>query len=244
MSNLFNIIERAYKKLKASIYFDKTQLVLRNKIVMYEGDDCEKFEEKLHKLADKLTASESEWTQFENELLKTIEVLAFPKKIKDDSNENLIRNDCSDSVEIERAQYFFDMNVEGQILGVLWILFFGIDIDENLYKNSYGNRLKPRVKKEKKLKVDENLTFSPYLFKPYYNQYETWRDIGLKLAQDYLNKEQDVLIITMDFKDFYHSVDFSEKEFKNFYKDYCKKRESIGIDFKLEKRINLFVCIC
>ncbi|WP_010249290.1 reverse transcriptase domain-containing protein [Acetivibrio cellulolyticus] len=245
MSDLFNILERAYKKLKASIYFDKTQLVLRNRIVMYEGDDCEKFKEKLHRLAVKLTASESEWTEFENELLKTIEVLAFPKKVKDDSNENLIRNDYSDSVEIERAQYFFDMDVEGQLLGVLWILYFGIDIDENLYKNSYGNRLKPRVKKEK-LEVDENLTFSPYLFKPYYNQYETWRDIGLKLAQDYLNKGQDILIITMDFKDFYHSVDFSEKEFKNFYNDYCEKHGGHDTDtgFELEKRINMFVFRC
>lgn len=31
-------IEKAYKKLKSSVYFDKTQLVLRNKLVEFEQE--------------------------------------------------------------------------------------------------------------------------------------------------------------------------------------------------------------
>lgn len=39
---LMKEIQIAYKKLKANIYFDKTQLPLRNKIVDFELNDFEK----------------------------------------------------------------------------------------------------------------------------------------------------------------------------------------------------------
>ena len=232
--DLLKQIERAYKKLKASIYFDKTQLVLRNKIIEYEGRNTAYVEDRF-KIMAKLLSNEdnNEWELYENEILRSIKALTFPKEVNIDKDKTLIINDYKDKVDIKDKQYFFDIAVEGQILGVLWILFLGINIDSKLYDNSYGNRLKQKLCDE-----ESGLTsFSPYLFKPYYEQYESWRDIGLKHAQEILKKNKNVLVLTMDFKKFFYSVHFSKEMFNKFYKDYVdEKSDSIYV-----KRINDFV---
>ena len=53
-------IEKAYKKLKASVYYDKTQLALRNRIVTYEEYCVPRFQG----LVDMLnTPSPRKWNQ-------------------------------------------------------------------------------------------------------------------------------------------------------------------------------------
>jgi hypothetical protein len=227
-------LERAYKKLKASIYFDKTQLVLRNKIIEYEGKYNSYVEERLKNMTKLLSGEDNyEWKLYEDDILNSIKALTFPKNVKIDKGETIIINDYADKVDIEDKQYFFDIAVEGQILGVLWILFLGINIDNNLYDCSYGNRLKKKLCDE-----DSGLaSFSPYLFKPYYEQYESWRDIGLKHAQEIMKKNQNVLILTMDFKKFFYSVHFSKEIFDKFYTDYVSEKG----DCVYVKRINDFV---
>jgi hypothetical protein len=42
------IVQKVYKKLKANIFYDKTQLVLRNKLVEFES--MNKFEETLENI--------------------------------------------------------------------------------------------------------------------------------------------------------------------------------------------------
>ena len=50
MSIKIEVFKKAYKKLKSNVYFDKTALILRNKIVEFESDSdidysLEKFDE-------------------------------------------------------------------------------------------------------------------------------------------------------------------------------------------------------
>ena len=51
-------LERAYKKLKGSVYFDKTQLPLVDQIVAFEADGVD---QQLDALAKKLDGSDDEW---------------------------------------------------------------------------------------------------------------------------------------------------------------------------------------
>lgn len=228
---LYQQLKRAYKKLKASVYFDKTQLVLRNRIVEYEGTSETYVDERLEHIANILSSkSSNKWNKYVNGILDSIKVLSFPKKINIANEDTLIINEHKTEVEVDEKQYFIDMNVEGQILGILWILLFGVDIDNDFYIHSYGNRLNKKLIDEK----NGLASFSPYLFKPYYEQYESWRDIGLQCAQECLKKNQDVMIFTMDFKRFFYSVDFTE----TIFNDFCKEDQHEEVEFK---RINDFV---
>ena len=73
-----------------------------------------------------------------------------------------------------------------------------------------------------KAKIDQTMeynefskepTFSPALFEPYFQNYESWRDQALTLAQKCMQQD-DVLIFTLDFKRYYYSVDVSEEFMK------------------------------
>ena len=44
------IFKIAFKKLKSSVYYDKTQLILRNDIVRYEQNSKDKIDSKLESL--------------------------------------------------------------------------------------------------------------------------------------------------------------------------------------------------
>ena len=108
----------------------------------------------------------------------------------------------------------------------MWVCSIGFLIDnqqadrENyLYEHLYGNRLRKFL-----INPDTNdVTYSPYLFEPYFSQYESWRDKALKLAQRHLDDKQDVLILTLDFKDFFYSLDMTPDAF-----------EELANTFKLE----------
>lgn len=207
------LLKKAYKKLKSSIYYDRTQLILRDAIVRFEyntKDLNEYFEE----LALKFTDSNKR-EELINSILLSIKYWAFPKGFEK-TDGKLIKNYYSNNIELDKdVQYFIDMNVEGHILGVLWLMLIGYRIDNMIYNHSYGNRLRKRLYNE----FSKEPTYSPYLFEPYFRQYESWRDTALDEASRHLKLGQDVVILTLDFKRFYYSVDitdaFMEDVFQN-----------------------------
>jgi hypothetical protein len=235
-NNLLYDLQLAFKKLKANVYYDKTQLVFRNKLVNYEGSYFSRLEERFSEIKNILETEDDEiWKNYTNKLLNNINVLTFPKKVKYSNTsvsntdiDIIVNEECDDVNIITEPQYFIDMDIEVQLIGVLWILYFGKEIEEGFYDHSYGNRL------DKKLFNKPFEKFSPYLFKPYYLQYESWRDIGLKKAEEYLDDQKNIMIITLDLKSFYYSVDFSKDVFDNFFSNHQDK--SIYI-----KRINDFI---
>lgn len=77
--------EAAYKKLKASVYYDKTQALLRDKIVEYEqkysfdsNQLCAHFK-KLHDIL--LDKSSKSWAEYSKEIIDDITVSCFQKKM-------------------------------------------------------------------------------------------------------------------------------------------------------------------
>jgi regulator of replication initiation timing len=147
-------VKNAYRKLKASIYYDKTQTVFRDKIVDFENsqNELDRKLEQLHKILQ-FNIDEDEWEKYKNQRLRSISVLTFPKQVDTKNSGNFITNVLKDEVHIEKEQFFFDSDVETQILGSLWTLSVGAGIDKSLEDSSYGNRLK-------------NANKSLYLFKP------------------------------------------------------------------------------
>ena len=214
MSIKFEVFKKAYKKLKSNVYFDKTALILRNKIVEFESDfDIDYSLEKLHK--DFVDPVRRE--KLFNEILSSISFSSFPKKLKTENNKEnddvIINNFSPQIVKVDKEQYHIDMDVRGHILGVLWVMLIGYRIDKNLYMHSYGNRVKENLYNE----FSGDITYSPYLFKPYFRQYENWRDNAMDKAQNLINSGQDAIIITMDFSRFYYSVDISKTFIESIY---------------------------
>ena len=210
------LVRIAYKKFKANLYFDKTQLPLRDRLVLFENEGIE---EKLDDLYKALMIGEN-WEEYEQRILDQIGVLLYPKSLQKISDDTAIFNADSIPIEMKAPQYFIDLPVEGHILGALWILSIGLELDKNsdennpngMYEHSYGNRLrKTLINKE-----SNDITYSPSLFEPYFAQYESWRDYGLERAKERLDDKQDAIILTLDFKSFYYSVHMDEGDFQKF----------------------------
>lgn len=209
-------VKIAYKKFKANLYFDKTQLPLRDRVVLFEQDGVEK---KLRRLCRALMGGEN-WERYEEKILDQVGVLLYPKKLKSQSDDTVIFNADHIPIELEKPQYFIDLPVEGHILGTLWVLSVGAALDRDqseddpngMYEHSYGNRLRRTLFN----RDSGDITSSPALFEPYFTQYESWRDYGLEKAKERLDDLQDAMILTLDFKSFYYSVHMEEAHFHAF----------------------------
>lgn len=208
-AKLFKI---AYKKLKSSLYYDKTQTILRDKLVNFESI-CTNIDRYLEELSDKFLSEDTRGEMFEK-ILSSISFHAFPKKILPEQSV-MIKNYAQKNIGIVDNQYFIDMDICGHILGVLWLLLIGYKVDENMYEHSYGNRIRKNLYNE----FSADPTYSPYLFEPYFQQYEGWRDTAMNEAMQHLHAGQDVVILTLDFKRFYYSVDVTETLFQEMYND-------------------------
>lgn len=215
---LHQYLEISFKKLKSSLYFDKTQLINRDKVVAYEVDQLggNVIDKKLTKIFEKLTGSEEVWEQYVSEQLNSIEVLTFPKKISNlsSSNENIVYNNPTSDFKVDATQHMFTSNVPLQILSVFWVVTIGVNLDNKMPKNIHGNRLKSSVHE------NNEPTYSPYLMKEYFLQYEKWRDSGLKLAEQHLEENKNVLIVTMDITRFFYHTYFTASNFDDFFDDY------------------------
>ncbi len=215
MQNL-DRIRIAYKKLKANIYHDKTQLPLRDRVVLFEKEGIE---EKLGELKKALIDGEK-WEDYQKDILDQIGILLYPKSLNPIADDTAIFNADNIPIEMKAPQYFLDLPVQGHILGALWVLSIGYQLDKNsdednpngMYEHSYGNRLRKTLYN----KESDDYTYSPSLFEPYFAQYESWRDYGLERAKERLDDKQDAIILTLDFKSFYYSVHLDEKYFPHF----------------------------
>lgn len=161
----------AYKKLKATVFFDKTQLPLRDQLVLYE----ENIEEKLSSLEQALFLG-IDWDETEKEILDSVGVLVYPKRLKPVDEDMAIFNSDSIAIEMDKPQYFIDLSPEGQLLGVLWILEFGAVLDKNagdscdeyegMYPHSYGNRLRKNLISRDWYEKENSYYYYPYMFLP------------------------------------------------------------------------------
>ena len=231
-------IEKAYKKLKNHLYFDKTQLPLVDDLVTFENSGVEGH---ISKIAHALDGSDDVCEDFTADILEKIDTFVFPKRLCGCTDGQIIFNADSEPVRMEAAKYFIDLPVAGHILGALWVLTVGSCLDDRddpdhslMYEHSYGNRLRKNL-----YNPDSGMvTYSPYLFEPYFSQYESWRDTALTHAKERLNSNQDALILTLDFRNFFYSVHISKEDFSDIYQQFQKSVEDYP---DWVKRVHTFV---
>lgn len=226
-------VKTAYRKLKSLSYYDTHDLFLKAQIASFETDSSFSnnketfnlklidFEEKLDILYEELTSNKNTKNpDYWNNLYKAISYRVLPKKVKsfgnyaqENSNElinNIFTNvreiEDKKKYEFERLTFFIDAPIEIHIISILWIMKVGYKLESDLSETCYGNRL--ILEKKKANSNEETVTKDDGLFKPYYKQYQKWRDEGITVAKQYLVKKQNVLFLNIDIKDYYYSVRF------------------------------------
>lgn len=206
--DLCDWIRKAYKKFKSTTYFDRTNAPVREQIIHFESSpgwrtisDPEECFQKMEKAL--LSADESEWKRYQDNIVQKIQAFCYPKKLKVEKEPRFYTTAKQRTACVERLQYMINMPVEGHILGTLWILLFGYQIDQNLYERAYGNRIRKTLHNE----LTDGPTYSPHLFEPYFQQYQSWRDTALEYAQKCVQQDCDVVVLTLDLARYYYSLD-------------------------------------
>lgn len=206
-------MKEVYRKLKGSVYYDKSLPYVKTRLAEFEGKNIG---EKLERFQAAFESGD-EWEELEKRIINSIQVLTFPKKIEDYKEQQtdevqIISNIHAAKTSVSQYNNFIDMCVEGYLAGILWIIEVGVAIDKKTEPTSYGNRLRENL-----ILGAGEITASPNLFKPYFEQYETWRNEGLEKAQKYLEEGQGSVVITMlDLSRYYYSADFSRDMFYKF----------------------------
>ena len=165
-------IRLAYLQLKREVYYDTSNLFLRESIAEFEKNNFHNvISESIQRIESYLGDPESESTWFLKEI-DTIDTLLLPKKIQYHGKkfENLISNVREqDKYEVEDIFFYFSGSIPLHILSILWCRLVGKILDEKLTANCYGNRINVVYEAS-----DEN-TNQINLFKTYFRQYGTWR---------------------------------------------------------------------
>lgn len=260
-----NQLKSAYRKYKTTIYYDSYSAIQRLNLSKFESNPkINENEYEMDKIFEELAqiiVDKDKFKQLTEDICNEIDVIAFPKEMKNNTNEddnNIIRNFHVKTEKIERLYYFIDLPVIGQILGVLWILRCGYLLDDKLYKNCYGNRLNKYLLEKLKNKnsdyyiKDNCYEFTPFLFTPYFKNYESWRDDGLEKVNNLLEHDQNVIMFSLDLKEFYYRslIDFKSLRFdiqdtrkrinkRNDYED--SETDEYNFNVEIDKRLTNFI---
>ncbi|MBK9334030.1 MAG: hypothetical protein IPM96_16900 [Ignavibacteria bacterium] len=158
-----------------------------------EDSDLKKLEDKFKSILESINTQhiKKEFNQF----LDSIELLFLPKKFeKTVEEDNFITNKrISDSYKIESITVFADIPIELHIVTVLWIMKYGYKLDAKLDLSCKGNRLLLN-------KSNNAVIKGSGLFKPYFTQYQQWRDKAVNEAQRKLHSGSKVAFINLDLK--------------------------------------------
>ena len=222
---LTNQLKSAYRKCKTTMYYDSYGSIQRMDFANFEREPLifeteYKIDDFFKELA-RIIMHEDEFEKLVDFICDKIDVIAFPKHMAEEEKaKEVIRNFHLKNFKMDRLHYFIDLPIIGHILGVLWILRCGYLLDDKLYKNCYGNRLNKyllerlRNKKSDYYVANDCMEFSPFLFNPYYQNYQSWRDNGLESVNKLLEDKKNAIMISLDLKEYFHRslIDFAELE--------------------------------
>ena len=222
---LTNQLKSAYRKCKTTLYYDSYGSIQRMDFANFEREplifETEYKMEDFFKELARIIMHEDEFEKLVDFICDKIDVIAFPKHMAEEEKaKEVIRNFHLKNFKMDRLHYFIDLPIIGHILGVLWILRCGYLLDDKLYKNCYGNRLNKyllerlRNKKSDYYVANDCMEFSPFLFNPYYQNYQSWRDNGLESVNKLLDDKKNAIMISLDLKEYFHRslIDFAELE--------------------------------
>lgn len=213
---------KAYIKLKSHIYYDTNELFQRRKLAEFETgfnskeDSINSFiksqrynlDEEFDKITELINKNHID-RGFEK-YFNQIELIYLPKKFnKNDDGENFLSNQrIQNDYEIEKITVFADIPIELHLISILWLIKFGYKLDKKLDSSCIGNRLILNKSKS-------GIVKGSGLFKPYFGQYQKWRDQSVLEAQQKLQNGSKVAFLNLDLKDFFYSVRLNFDEIEN-----------------------------
>lgn len=102
-----------------------------------------------------------------------------------------------------------DFPVDTHIISALWINMIGHQFDAKFDDSCYGARLKRILNDELFTDGDERPFHISSIgsFVPYFQPYQKWRSDGLKAIRDELEKDRDIIAVSLDLKCYYHFID-------------------------------------
>jgi hypothetical protein len=200
-------IHTAYKKFKSYIYYDNFNLHLRYKISEFESANLD---EKLEDLCNNLNKfCKNEATDFFDNYIKESGYIILPKTFKssDDINKKqgetdayLLTNKNSSSFDVSKITILYDAPIELFIIATIWTIKISKYL--NISPDNYGY-------------VVPSAQNSKLLFEPYFKKYQEWRDKGISAAKQQIERGNNVLIITLDIKNYFHSVQVDFNSLRN-----------------------------
>lgn len=233
-------VELAYRKLKHSIYYDTTYSFIRSQLAEFEQDNEDvfipspsKIKVILEEIKDKINNKDEDYF---DTLIKDVHFWRLPKKIQNDTigdgDSTILTNAPKEDVNIKVTRDFrlINANIKLHLVTVLWIMKGGYLLEEEMKVKPYGNKLE--------LKSDDTgIVEGLRLFKPYYKRYQMWRDNAFKKAKQIISENENVLLVSLDVKEYYPSVNLDFFEIEKLF-----ERE-INDDIELEemKFLNLIL---
>jgi hypothetical protein len=202
-------IKTAYLLLKNYFYYDNTDLYVKKQIAEYEtryGNNPKNLFRELSIQIHEILA---------NPQHINVDFHFIPKGVVDNESVDKETTAVKDIQFISnfkrqdtyklKVNYFIDIDIPARVLDVLWVMSIGKKLDDDLQDNIYANRLNDFAT----IPAIGNV-----LFKKYATQYAFWRDKALTSAKNLLKEEKNVIIMSMDLKSFYYSIDINFNELK------------------------------
>lgn len=214
-------LEIAYRKLKSYYYYDNFSSFIRVRIAEFESEgDISK---KLENLLKILNSQDSKKL---DEIISNLNVIEIPKSYTENyerSNRQILSNLKSNiPFVLKDTNYVLDAPIEIHIISVLWILKEGYTLQKDFERFNYGYILSL----DNKGFVNQGLK----LYDKYFDNYQKWRDNSIETAKSLLEKNQDVTIVQLDIKKYFHNISLS---FENLKKDI--KTKNLQLTSILEK---------
>ena len=223
-----NLIENAYRKLKSYSYYDNKNIYLKKRIVEFEKKNrysLNQYDAAFERIEEIIQLAIKEGKGIEEYLKEDeseLEIRTLPKSlIYDNDKSNIVDNTIDNKLcKINKIIHFLDASIEVQILGVLWIMLVGEEVEETYKKYTAGNILESNFS-------NSNLK----LFRPYHIQYQRWRDDGVKEVENRMKENKRTIMMSLDIKEYFYSVNLGSKvcftkEFEKIFKKKKKKCES------------------
>ena len=190
-------LEIAYRKLKSYYYYDNFSSFIRVRIAEFESNgDISKKLKKLLKILNSKNVNKL------NRFLSKLNVIEIPKSYTENykrSNRQILSNLKSNiPFKLKDTNYVIDAPIEIHIISVLWILKEGFVLQKDFERFNYGYILSL----DNKGFVNQGLK----LYEKYFDNYQKWRDNSIETAKSLLEKNQDVTIVQLDIKKYFHNI--------------------------------------
>ena len=190
-------ISLSYLQLKREVYYDNSNLFLRESIAKFEKNGFNVSIENCSKQLEQYLLNPKKHEKWFLDELDSIKTYILPKKLQNSRGASKLITNVreKDQYVLKDVFYYFSGSIPLFIISTLWTRIVGFLLDSELSNDCYGNRLENIQ--------DSSETKYSKLFKTYFRQYGYWRDKAVEEGLHQLEQKQNILLIALDLKQCY-----------------------------------------